>query len=167
MKASGRTRAASRSAPSDTKALLAPRLSRASLARVDASEFATQRPAHTHQYQRHLTVPRMDKDLTLSTSRPGRRRRTRRAASGTATGASTRTSAPAHRPIEDELGRARPTPQITDELTLKLAIVLAVSPLNRPPTCHRYANACSCAECTARATNVSRRSADVRQPWHA
>jgi hypothetical protein len=111
----------------------------------------------------------MDKNLTVSsTSRSGRRRRTRRTPSGAASAAATRTSAAtASKPQVDELPQARPTPQITDELALRLAIVLGVSPLNHPPTCHGYANECSCEECGARAQNLSRRPAEVRQPWHA
>jgi hypothetical protein len=111
----------------------------------------------------------MDKDLTVSsTSSPGRRRRTRRTPSGVASAASTRTSAAAAAtPSADELLQGRPTPQITDELALQLAIVLGVSPMNRRPTCHGYANDCSCTECGARAQNLHRRAAELRQPWHA
>ena len=113
----------------------------------------------------------MDKNLTVSsTPRPGRRRRrrTRRTPSGAASAAAPRTSAAlASHPQADEPPQARPTPQITDELTLKLAIVLGISPLNRAPTCHGYANECSCEECGARAQNPSRHAAEVRQPWHA
>jgi hypothetical protein len=107
----------------------------------------------------------MDKELTLSnTPRRGRRRRTRVAPSAAPSAPSARTSAA---PRGDDLLEARPTPQITDELTLKLAIALGISPLNRPHVCQGYANACLCAECAARAANLSNRSADVRQPWHA
>ena len=118
----------------------------------------------------------MDKNPTVSsTSRPGRRRRTRRTPSGAASAAATRRTsvatrtsvAKAPKPQADELLQARPTPQITDELALKLAIVLGVSPLNRRPTCHGYANGCSCMECDARGQHLSRRAAEVRQPWHA
>ncbi len=110
----------------------------------------------------------MDNNPTVSsTPRPRRHRRTRRTPSGVASAASTRTSAATFRPKADEAPQTRPTPQITDELALKLAIVLGVSPLNRPPTCHGYANDCSCEECRARVQHLSRRSADVHQPWDA
>jgi hypothetical protein len=110
----------------------------------------------------------MDKNLTTSTPRRGGRRRTRRTPSAAVSAAASRTSATAApKPQTDELLQALPTPQITDELALKVAILLGISPLNRPPTCHGYANECSCDECGARAQNLSRRAAEVRQPWHA
>jgi len=120
----------------------------------------------------------MAKNPTVSsTAHPGRRRRNRQKSSGAAgaggaapgrKSAATRTSAAkASKPQTDELVEARPTPQITGELALKLAIVLGVSPLNRPTTCHGYANECSCDECCARARNLSRRAVEVRQPWLA
>lgn len=110
---------------------------------------------------RGVAVPRisynnMHRSLAVGTSGRGRRRRAPR----------TPSVAAASKPQEAELVRARPTPQITDELALKLAIILGVSPLNRRPTCHGYANECSCEECVARAQNHSHRSAEVRQPWH-
>lgn len=111
----------------------------------------------------------MDKELTVSSSpRRGRRRRSRRPPSGAASAIAIRTApATAPRPQADQLPQARPTPQITDELALRLAIVLGISPLNRPPTCHGYANECLCEECCARAQNLSHRVAEVRQPWDA
>ena len=117
----------------------------------------------------------MAKNLTVSSSsRPRRRRRNRRTPSGVASATATRTSgatrtsaATAPKPQADELLLARPTPEITGELALKLAIVLGLSPLNRPPTCHGYANECSCEECAARSRHLSHRIAEVRQPWDA
>jgi hypothetical protein len=124
----------------------------------------------------------MAKNLTVSsTSRPRRRRRNRRTPSGGASATATRPSAAtrtsdatartsaatAPKPQPDELFLARPTPEITGELALKLAIVLGLSPLNRPPTCHGYANECSCEECAARSRHLSHRTAEVRQPWDA
>jgi hypothetical protein len=116
-----------------------------------------------------LSYENMDTNLTVSsTSRPGRRRRARRtpkgAVSTAAMGASVATAA---KPRADELREARPTPQITDELALKLAIALGISPLNRPPICHGYGNECSCEECCARAQQLGRRAVEVRQPWDA
>ena len=110
----------------------------------------------------------MDKDLTVrSISRPGRRR-ARRTPKDAVSAAATRTSvATASKPRADELREARPTPQITDELALKLAIALGISPLNRPPICHGYGNECSCEECRARAQQLGRRAVEVRQPWDA
>jgi hypothetical protein len=108
------------------------------------------------------------------TAHPGRRRRNRQKSSGAASAAprgksaATRTSAAnASEAQTHELIEARPTPQITGELALKLAIVLGISPLNRPTTCHGYANECSCDECCARVQNLSRRAVEVRQPWLA
>jgi hypothetical protein len=111
----------------------------------------------------------MDKNLTVSsTSRSGRRRRARRTPNGAVSAAATRASAAATpKPPADELREARPTPQITDELALKLAIALGISPLNRPPVCHGYGNECSCEECCARARQLGRRVVEVRQPWDA
>jgi hypothetical protein len=111
----------------------------------------------------------MDNNLTVSsTPHPRRHRRARRKASGAASTAAIRTAAATPpKPRADGLTEARPTPQITDELALKLAIVLGISPLNRPPTCHGYGNECSCDECRARAQQLGRRAAEVRQPWHA
>jgi hypothetical protein len=116
----------------------------------------------------------MDEDLAVSsTSRRRRRRRAPSALSAAARPASrafagTRGSVAATaRPQANEPLGARPTPQITDELALRIAIILGVSPLNRSLTCHGYVNECSCEECCARAQNLGRRGTEVRQPWNA
>ena len=118
-----------------------------------------------------LDLRNMNRDLAVTgTSRRRRRRRTPTASSpaATATLAGTRGSvAAARRAWADEPFAERPMPHISDELALRIAIILGVSPLNRPLTCHGYVNECSCGECCARAQSLGRRGAEVRQPWHA